>query len=1070
VQFKLVVVVSLVLTGFGNISAFADIFDLGKLSFQNLQVFDKLESRTITALAEDDQGFIWVGTQYGLIRYDGYRLREFRHDANQPETSIAGNFITALWVSDDGRLWIATNSDGLAVFDSDSGRFHNYRHQDGETNSLSSNQIKALTGDKHGGIWIGTNNGLDYLDTNSGQFTHYSHRKDDATSLSDNYIRSLLIDNNGDLWIGSWDGLNRRKAGADQFERIASDPKQEHSLAGNNVFSLLQAEDNKIWIGTTAKGAAFLSPDKLQLAWLPEQPSKFSASRPLWIHKMIQVSAHEIWLATNGEGILIVNAETGKILRHIRHDATFSHSINDDSVSALLLDQSGLLWLGTWGNGINLFNPHNQTFRNLHHSLVDEFSLSQSDIRSSLELKNGNIWLGTKGNGIDIINPSTAQLTGLRPDPSSTDSLPDSPVTALAQTADLTVWIGTRDAGLYAYHPATASLKRYVYFDNNSLPVIHRILPGAGGKLWIASDAGLLQFTPSTETFRRFTTADQPTQEFNGLINALGQQADGTLWIGTNDGLYALAAGSEQLVHFKHRENQPDSLSHNFVAGLLVDSHDKLWVSTDQGLDRLTAWNNQAAHFESINQKVEQPDQLPFGNLLEDHKGRIWGSESLLDPQSWQQNAFKPGDGAIAIGGWVGAYSKTRGGIFIFAGNKGILLVKPESLTVWDFQPPIVISESSLNSVPVHIKDSLTLPPLSKGFSIEFSALDFISPETLQYTYFLEGFDNNKISTDAFHRVASYTNLSPGHYVLHVKATNSAGNWGKRELTLPVWQQAAWYQHLWLKLLAVVFVLLLIIPAIKWRQRQLQKRQNQLEKLIDERTRELELKNRELEQASLTDQMTTAKNRRFVDKFMHQEIARLERSQGSDDNHNHKSLSFLMIDIDKFKSINDHYGHKAGDMVLIEFVRILHGICRESDWIIRWGGEEFLVIMREQQQENAQQLAERIRSTIEQHAFSISHAEPINITCSIGLASFPFFRQHFHTLSWEQTLNIADVALYMAKQQGRNRWINLLGLKHSSVQTFYRQFINDPQCAIELGEVLCLRSASTAHKLDADVS
>ncbi len=195
----------------------------------------------------------------------------------------------------------------------------------------------------------------------------------------------------------------------------------------------------------------------------------------------------------------------------------------------------------------------------------------------------------------------------------------------------------------------------------------------------------------------------------------------------------------------------------------------------------------------------------------------------------------------------------------------------------------------------------------------------------------------------------------------------------------------------------------------------------------------------------------------------------LDRKARPDGGQDNPTISFLMIDIDNFKSINDHFGHKAGDMVLIEFVHQLQKICRESDWVVRWGGEEFLIIMREQQHKSAAQLAERIRTGIEHHRFKIPHSEPVKITCSIGLTRYPFFPQQRQILSWEQTLNLADVALYMAKQQGRNRWISLLGLKLSSEQAFYKQFIDDPQNAIERGEVLCHSSASIANAVSDEV-
>jgi len=203
-----------------------------------------------------------------------------------------------------------------------------------------------------------------------------------------------------------------------------------------------------------------------------------------------------------------------------------------------------------------------------------------------------------------------------------------------------------------------------------------------------------------------------------------------------------------------------------------------------------------------------------------------------------------------------------------------------------------------------------------------------------------------------------------------------------------------------------------------------------LENLVEERTEELNEKNEALNQAlssleelSLTDQLTGVNNRHFLKKFMHQELAKLKREHVSNPD---VSLGLLMIDIDFFKKVNDTYGHDAGDKVLVEFTRILTTCCRESDWLVRWGGEEFVIVARGQSIEGLELLAERIRSYVESNEFDLGCNQSINCSCSIGISSFPFLKNHFELLTWEQTLNIADLALYLAKNNGRNTWVSLI--------------------------------------------
>jgi len=203
-----------------------------------------------------------------------------------------------------------------------------------------------------------------------------------------------------------------------------------------------------------------------------------------------------------------------------------------------------------------------------------------------------------------------------------------------------------------------------------------------------------------------------------------------------------------------------------------------------------------------------------------------------------------------------------------------------------------------------------------------------------------------------------------------------------------------------------------------------------LEQLVEERTEELNEKNAalhqaldSLEQLSLSDQLTGAHNRHFLNKFMPQELAKLKRDHVSNIN---ESLGLMMVDIDYFKKVNDTYGHDAGDKVLVQFTKILADSCRESDWLVRWGGEEFVIVARGQSIKGLEQLAERIRHQVELNIFDLGCKQTINCCCSIGITSFPFIKNNFETLTWEQTLNFADLALYLAKNNGRNTWVSLV--------------------------------------------
>lgn len=235
-----------------------------------------------------------------------------------------------------------------------------------------------------------------------------------------------------------------------------------------------------------------------------------------------------------------------------------------------------------------------------------------------------------------------------------------------------------------------------------------------------------------------------------------------------------------------------------------------------------------------------------------------------------------------------------------------------------------------------------------------------------------------------------------------------------------------------------------------------------LEQKVKERTQELELKNRllsetlvQLEKTTLTDPLTGAHNRRFVSKMIPGELAKLQREHFSKEGQAHLAgnLGLISMDIDHFKTINDNYGHEAGDKVLIQFVEVLTTTCRGADWVVRWGGEEFLLIVRFLKREELHHLAERLRSNIANYEFDLGNGQSLHRTCSMGITAIPFIKEQYDAISWEQALNLADVAMYAVKNSSRNGWLSLFETAQTDGGTFYQQAVKDLKSLIDQGQV-----------------
>jgi diguanylate cyclase (GGDEF)-like protein len=333
----------------------------------------------------------------------------------------------------------------------------------------------------------------------------------------------------------------------------------------------------------------------------------------------------------------------------------------------------------------------------------------------------------------------------------------------------------------------------------------------------------------------------------------------------------------------------------------------------------------------------------------------------------------------------------------------------------------------------------VSLSPSDRSFSLEFTALDLVDPQRLEYAYRLEPFDSDWIQTTASLRVASYSNLNPGDYRLRIRNTNRSGAWSPVEQTVTIHVAPAWWQQLWMRILFAALAVLLMATIVALRTRSLRHTKKALEEKVHERTAELEamtlelqLQQTALEESSVRDPLTGLHNRRYLTQCLDADLAMSLRAH--EGHHSYgatfngtQDLLFFMLDIDHFKEVNDRFGHHAGDVVLRQLSGRLKNVFRDTDYLVRWGGEEFLGVARQAERRTAQELAERVRAAVAGEPFVLDDSSSLAITCSVGFACFPLDDSHPRQLGWTDMVNLADAALYTVKRKGRNGWIGVLG-------------------------------------------
>lgn len=963
----------------------------------------------VSALAQDHDGRLWIGTGAGLVRYDGYSFRsQTLSVGKEGGPALRGlGFVRSILVARDGRLWVGTESDGLAVLDPRSEQLQVFRSNPADAGALAPGTIRGLAEDRDGKLWIGTiGHGLDRFDPATGRFEHF-RKTDLALGLLDDRIQALLVDSQGTLWVGNWSGLQRRRAGESRFEPVAP------SLKGQIVTSLIETSDGHVWVGSQQGGLSRLARGSGE-----ELPLDSPASGNGAVHSFVELEGGLVWVG-RASGIER-RAAGGKLLAQIKHERLSRSGLASNEVRALLRDRAGWVWVGSYGGGLQRHNPLDTGIWVRGPEGDSGAVFEEPNARSLLQLDNGEVWVGTGERGLAVMDAGLRLIGELRP---GERGFAGRRVAGLAQTRDGRVWVGS-DAGLYEMNRERRVL-RHLHAGSGR---VRRLLAGSDGSLWIGTQDGLFRW--HKEQLVRLEI--QGGAALTGDVNGMAESPDGGLWVGTEKGLFWLARGASQLLPVAERKGA--GLGHPTVLGLLMDRRGWLWIDTAVGLHLLKAWDGKAAAFERISEAQGRADRAFGANLLEDSRGRIWTQQQVYDPDKKSVYELTAADGADHGTGWFRSYAALADGRLLFGGSKGLLVVEPERFRPWDHAPPLVVSELRIDGRPRQAGDlleGLTLQPGQRGFSVEFAALDFSDPARSQYEYRLQGYDADWLRTGASYRVAAYSNLSPGLYTLQVRATNRAGVWSSHELAIPIEVLPAWWQQLWFRLLAGLAALAAVAGVVQLRTQMLQRRQLELEQRVQERTAELEAVSMALKESSLTDPLTGLRNRRFLVQHIEAEVAMTVRRHETALRRGEPApadgdLIFFLIDIDHFKRVNDEHGHAAGDAALTQMRGRLEPVFRATDWLVRWGGEEFLIVARSTSRQHAVELAERVRAAVAGQPFVLDDGRQLARSCSLGFACFPLAVTQPRALDWSATLDLADAALYTAKRSGRNAWAGVV--------------------------------------------
>ncbi|MDQ1353511.1 MAG: hypothetical protein QG657_3817, partial [Acidobacteriota bacterium] len=754
---------------------------------------DDLPQATITAAVQTRDGYIWLGTQEGLARFDGARFRIF-DKGNTPE--LEGNEITALYEDRQGNLWIGSGK-GITRFKN--GEFTLYKAQDG----LACNVVRAICGDSRGVPWIACRNGISHFKDE----TFISYTAKDGIPVD---INSIYEDRRGGLWLGTrGTGLYHWKD-----EKISCYTTKD-GLPGNIINSIYEDRQGNLWIGTQ-EGICCLQDGKF---------ITYSTKDGLsgnYINCIFEDREGNLWIGTHSKGLN--RRSNGKFAAF-----TSRSGLTDDVVYCIFEDREGSLWVGA-GTGLNRFRDGKLT------TLTPVEGLSCDDLSTVYEDSHGALWLGVKKCGLIRWQNGKSSIFTIK------DGLPSEQLSSIHEDKKGNTWIGTFGQGLYCFKEGkfTAFTTKDGLFDN----VITAIGVDSRGVIWVGTLGGGIN---RLKDGRIITDSISSNLAINN-VKAFHEDKKGGMWMG------AVGRG---LFYWQNNKltnlNAQNGLSNNNVLSIHEDSEGTIWAGTyDGGLNRwknnkLTAYTTKEGLFnDTVYQILEdQNDNL----WMSCNKGIFAVNKKQLDDfaegkiRLIQCVSYDQTDGMKSSecnGGNSPAGCKTRDGKLCFPTLKGLVIIDPGNIELNKLPPPVVIEDILINgrNIPFAPGKKIHLERGTKGFEVQYTALSFIVPKKVKFRYRLEGFNDDWVETDT-RRVAYFTNIPPGDYRFRVMACNNDGLWNREGAYIDFYLQPYFYQTVWFYFLVGLSALILGLGLYGLRVRQMKNREAELERMVEERTRDL---------------------------------------------------------------------------------------------------------------------------------------------------------------------------------------------------------------------------------------
>jgi ligand-binding sensor domain-containing protein/serine phosphatase RsbU (regulator of sigma subunit) len=881
----------------------------GNSEVPRLTIADGLSNNSVTAIYQDNYGFLWIGTEDGLNRYDGYQFITYRHNPGEKH-SISGNHIQCITQDKDNNLWVGTRNNGLSRLDYSNGQFATFLSSAQANVSLPENSVYGLFVNEDGQLWVKTQSFLSVFKGDSLGFENYGHFNN-VFNVQEALTYPVIAESDTSLLVGTKDGLNRFNTETKLFSRFGF--KSDRDYPGHEViFDLLPMGGGISLMASSAGFRVLERKERGEFNIITEQ------NTTVRVNVVLRLETGDV-IAGTSHGIYVY--EYSSVDHSFSQKEKLFESYN---ITSLFQDKSGIIWAGTRFNGLLKINPAPRKFNTLPPKVIGNEDFSSLNIQSVFQDVSGDVWMGTIDSGIYRYSPSDNRITSydIKCDIDK-HPLPHT-VFVLHMDEEGKLWAGT-NCGLYYFNPE----KDYFVEFNNGLDFgienliktnhVFALANDFDGNMWIGTGFGLYRFD-GRYIFSHFYDENEISGLYSDHINTLLRDEQGNLWIGTSAGLNVWNRKTKQIFRIPFY-SQDGSEIRSSILSLEFAYNGNVWAGTRSGL-----WK--------LNPKERKPELMDGNKNLEndmiqtvtaDHANRAWVSTnkgiSCINPDGTVFN-FDVVDG---LPGYVfnrNSVFKNRAGTLFYGSTQGLCWFHPDSINYNLHKPPLAITKIQLTR---RGNDAESFWPFRESINykyraftslnVEFSGLEFTQPEKNQYRVFLEGYDTGWRPVTRENNV-SFSNLLPGDYTLKIVASNNDFTWNNEPLELEVVVSPP----LWMSNYAFAFYILALIFV--------------LHLFVNYRVRHYKKANKELQEKTVNKKQIEAQrevltriNRSLTDSINY--ARRIQRAMTPSENSFSQvfSQSFVYLRAKDIVSGDFFWFHEKGEKVFIAAVDCTgHGV------------------------------------------------------------------------------------------------------------------------------------------------